>query len=265
MVKFTKKDRYDFSDLVKIMDILRGDQGCPWDREQDHRSIRKNLIEETYEVCDSIDKNDASGLCEELGDLMLQVVFHAKIADDSKEFALLDVTDGVCKKLILRHPHIFGDVVAETSEKVLENWDHIKRIEKDQKTYTETLTAIPSCLPGLMRAEKVQKKAAKANFDFTDAAQALRKLAEEMEELSAANSPEQCREEFGDLLFSAVNVGRLMGIDAEEAITGATDKFVSRFAALEQACLAQNKDIADMKMSELDILWEQIKIKEYKK
>ena len=261
MVKFNKKDRYDFDDLVKIMDILRCPEGCPWDREQDHASIRKNLIEETYEVCDCIDRSDLAGMCEELGDLMLQVVFHAKIADDGGEFTLTDVTDGICKKLILRHPHIFGDVKADTSDEVLKNWDQIKRVEKHQTTFTDTLEQIPACLPGLMRAEKVQRKAAKANFDFADVTEASAKLSEEIAELAAAKSPEEACEEFGDVLFSAVNVGRLMGLDSEEAITGATNKFIRRFATLERACMDAGKNISEIPMQELDTIWEQIKIK----
>ena len=263
MLQFTKKEKYDFADLVNIMDILRSEDGCPWDREQDHASIRKNLIEETYEVCDCIDRADLPGMCEELGDLMLQVVFHSKIASDLGEFELLDVTDGVCKKLILRHPHIFGDVRADTSEEVLKNWDQIKRVEKNQKTYTETLEQIPSCLPGLMRAEKVQRKAAKANFDFKSADEAAAKIGEELSELKAAEGSDRAAEEFGDLLFSVVNVGRLMGLDSEEAITSATNKFIRRFSALEGHLLAEGRNIADIPMQELDTIWEKIKIKEH--
>ena len=160
MLTLDYQGKYQYSDLLAIMDLLRSENGCPWDKEQNHESIRKNLIEETYEVCDCIDRHDRDGLIEELGDVLLQVVFHAKIASDEGQFDQSDVTDRICRKLILRHPHIFGDVKADTSAEVLKNWDEIKRKEKAQKTLTEAMEQVPACLPALMRAQKIQHKAA---------------------------------------------------------------------------------------------------------
>ena len=169
MIKdFEFKNNYEFDDLVKIMEILRSQNGCPWDKEQTHDSIRNNFLEEVYEVLDAIDRDDKTDLKEELGDVLLQVVFHTQIEKEQNGFDLSDVADGICKKLILRHPHIFGEVKADTSEKVLDNWDKIKMQEKGQKSYTDTLKSVPNAFPALMRATKVQKRAAKANFDWDD-------------------------------------------------------------------------------------------------
>lgn len=264
MVKCNKRSKYTYADLIEIMDVLRSENGCPWDKEQDHRSIRKNLIEEAYEVCDGIDRNDRDAMCEELGDLLLQVVFHAKIASDEGQFDHLDVTDGICRKLIFRHPHIFGDVKAGTSAEVLDNWEKLKVQEKQQKTYTETIEQVPACLPGLMRAQKVQHRAAKAKFDFASPEEAMAKVREETGELAECmgSDPSRAAEEFGDLLFACVNVGRLLGLDCEEALTAATDKFARRFAGMESAATQMGKHLADMQMPEMDKLWEFIKKKE---
>ena len=182
MINFKNKAEYGFEDLLRIMDILRGEGGCPWDREQTHESIRKNFIEEVYEACEAIDLKDNTLLCEELGDVLLQVVFHADMAEDEGAFDINDVCDGVCRKLILRHPHIFGDTKAGTSAEVLDNWEAIKRIEKGQKTYSDSIRQVAKSLPALMYAEKVQKKAKKAGFDWPDISGALDKIDEEKAE-----------------------------------------------------------------------------------
>lgn len=259
---FAKKGQYDFDDLVRIMDILRGENGCPWDREQSHTSIRKNLIEETYEVIEAIDSNDYNLLCEELGDLLLQVVFHSKIASDNGGFSINEVCDGICKKLILRHPHIFGDVTADTSEAVLTNWDIIKKKEKGHESNTDVLKAVSKALPSLVRSQKVQHKAAKAGFDWPEVDGALEKLKEETDEVAQAlknGSREEIDEEVGDLLFAAVNVSRKAGTDAEEALFKACDKFIDRFSKVENAVLEDGLEMDNLSLSELDSYWEKIK------
>ncbi len=257
--KLLGKSKYSFDDLVEIMKILRGEDGCPWDKEQTHTSIRKNIIEETYEVCEAIDNNDNESLQEELGDLLLQVVFHAKIAEDEKAFDINNVADNICKKLIRRHPHIFSDVVAGTSEKVLQNWDEIKKQEKNIKKLSESIAAVPRQLPALMRADKLQQRAAKIGFDWDDYKDPADKLEEEGKELFAAIDKKDNAEifkEYGDLLFSAVNLGRKLGLDSEEALTVASDKFSSRLLWMEEN--AETK-LADLPLSELDKLWERAK------
>ena len=263
MIKdFEFKDNYDVQDLTKIMEILRSENGCPWDKEQTHESIRNNFLEEAYEAVDAIDSGDLAALKEELGDVLLQVIFHTQMEKEKGNFDLSDVADGVCKKLILRHPHIFGDVQADTSEKVLENWDKIKMVEKDQTSYTDTLKSVPKAFPALMRAAKVQKRAGKANFDWDDVYEPLFKVGEELAELEEAvegGCPFRIQEEFGDLLFAAVNVSRFLKVDAEEALAGATDKFIARFESLENLAISRGIDMKTSTLEELDALWDEVK------
>ena len=185
-MEFQAKEKYSVSDLISIMALLRGEGGCPWDREQDHLTIRKNLIEEAYEVVEAIDAGDPEMLREELGDLLLQVVFHSRISEEEGDFSIEEVADGICRKLIHRHPHIFSDVVVKDSGEVLENWDAIKKQEKGQKTASDTLHSVPKVLPALMRSQKVQKRAAKTGFDYPDALSALADLESEIAELREA-------------------------------------------------------------------------------
>ncbi len=257
-----KREKYDVNDLREIVKILREPGGCPWDAEQTHKSIRKDLLEEAYEVADAIDSDSAVDLCEELGDLLLQVVFHARIAEQEERFSLDEVADGICKKLILRHPHVFGTVKADTADEVLNNWDLIKRDEKSQKTYTDTLLSVPKAFPALMRAAKVQKRAAKAGFDWDNAEDAFKKLPEELDEFSEAVSQgdrQAMTEEFGDLLFAAVNVSRFYKIDAEQALASATDKFIGRFTAVEQRVLDSGRQMDELSLEELDAIWNEVK------
>ncbi len=260
------KGKYQLDDLVDIMRILRAPGGCPWDREQTHRSIRKNLIEEAYEVCEGIDNDDDAILCEELGDLLLQVVFHARIAEEGGRFTMDDVADGICKKLIRRHPHIFADVKAETSDQVLETWDQVKKAEKAQKGESASASGIMKHIfrgmPALMRAQKVQGRAAKVGFDWDTAQEAAVKLTEERDELFAAVSQADKQasiEEAGDLLFAAVNVIRKCGVDAEEALSLATDKFIGRFTQVEKCVEADGKQMTDLPLEELDKYWDVVK------
>ncbi len=259
------KEKYLFDDLVTIVELLRGEGGCPWDIEQTHQSIRNDFIEETYEVIEAIDTEDPALLREELGDVMLQVVFHAQISREDKEFDIGDVSNDICAKLIHRHPHVFGSVVAETPEEVLKNWDAIKSVEKSRETVTDKLKAIPPMLPALMRATKVGKKA--KCFDFPTAEDVMDKISEELVEVSEAigeGNGEHISEEIGDLLLSITSLCRKLGVDAEKALFDATNKFISRFEAVENWVLKQNKAIEECSVGELDSIWDEIKKKSEK-
>ena len=258
MVDFQYKDSYDVKDLEEIVRILRAPGGCPWDAEQTHQSIRRNFLEEAYEAAEAIDEESPEHLKEELGDVLLQVVFHARMEQEEGRFDLDAVADGVCKKLIYRHPHVFGDVSVSGTGEVLSNWEELKRKEKGQATNTDALESVARSLPALWRAEKVQKKAQKAGFDGPDVSGALDKLSEELEELKvAAAQGTNVAEELGDLLFSAVNVSRFLKVDCEDALNQATDKFIDRFRKVEEQAGA--RPMTEMTLDELDQLWERAK------
>ena len=258
MVDFQYKDSYDVNDLVEIVRILRSPGGCPWDAEQTHESIRRDFLEETYEVAEAIDEGSTEHLKEELGDVLLQVALHTRIEEEQGNFNLNDVADGVCKKLIYRHPHVFGNVSVSGTGEVLTNWEALKRKEKHQATHTDALNSVARSLPALWRAEKVQKKAKKAGFDWPDVSGALDKLSEELTEFKAAVAENSnVEEELGDLLFSAVNAARFVKVDPETALQKATEKFIARFRRVE--ALAGDRPMEDMDLAELDKLWEQAK------
>ncbi len=260
MVDFEYKSSYDVNDLVGIVRILRAPGGCPWDAEQTHESIRRNFVEEAYEAVEAIDEKNAAHLREELGDVLLQVALHAQIEAETGSFDLDGVADGICKKLIFRHPHVFGDVTVSGSGEVLSNWEDLKREEKGQNTHTDALEAVARSLPALWRAEKVQKKAKKAGFDWPDIAGALDKLSEELSEFkTAVDEQSNVEEELGDLIFSAVNAARFAKVDPEEALTKATDKFISRFAKVEALAHSQGQQLENMTLAQLDKLWEEAK------
>ena len=260
MVDFQYKDSYGVKDLEEIVRLLRAPGGCPWDAEQTHQSIRRNFLEEAYEAVEAIDEGSPEHLKEELGDVLLQVVFHACMAAEEGLFTFDDVVDGVAKKMVFRHPHVFGTVRAEDSVQALDTWDAQKREEKAQRTATDTLEAVARSLPALIRAEKVQKKAKKAGFDWPDVSGALDKLSEELEELKTAVAEgTNVEEELGDLLFSAVNVSRFVKVDTEEALNGATDKFIGRFRKVEEEAARQGRALEGMSLAELDKLWEHAK------
>lgn len=249
MVKFETKETYTVEDLRRLVAVLRHPGGCPWDGEQTHESIRRNFIEEAYEVAEAIDEKNPDHLKEELGDVLLQVLFHASIEEDAGRFDLDDVADGICKKLIFRHPHVFGGA-AES------NWEDLKRQEKGQTTYTATLQSVAKSLPGLWRAEKLQTKAAKAGFEWPHVQGAMDKLAEELEELrTAVRDKSNVEEELGDLLFAAVKVGRFFQIDPEDALAGTCEKFIRRFAGVEAAAAAQGQDMKNLTVDQLMVLW----------
>ena len=255
---FEFKDRYDINDLLRIMEILRFENGYPWDREQDHKSIRKDFLEETYEVCEAIDLEDSELLREELGDVLLQVVFHARIEEEQGRFTFADSVNDICQKLIVRHPHVFGEVKVKDSEDVLRNWNDIKQKTKGQETYTETLRSVCGALPALMRAQKIGKRAERAGMDFPDAEAALKSLESEIEEVKAASAGNEA-EELGDMLFAAVNVVRKKGYDAEELLTRAADKFVDRFEKTENMVRCEGKDMRSLDIDTLDAYWQKAK------
>ena len=255
------EEKHDFSSLVRIMALLRSENGCPWDKEQTHESIRANMIEETYEVIEAINKKSPVMLQEELGDLLMQVVFHSRLSEEAGEFAFAEVCDGICKKLVERHPHVFGEIDVADTEEVLSNWDKIKRNSKNHETTTQAIDSVPRELPALMRSAKIQHKAAKAGFDWPDISGALDKIPEETAELKeaiASGNQEHIADELGDLLFAVVNVSRFVKVDAEEALTAATDKFRNRFAGVEALAVERGIDMKNSSIEELDLLWDEV-------
>ncbi len=262
MINFVQKDFYTVKDLEEIVAILRAPGGCPWDAEQTHESVRREFLEETYEVVEAIDEADPDHLKEELGDVLLQVVFHAQMEREAGRFDLEAVADGICKKLIYRHPHVFGQVEVSGTGQVLENWDQLKRKEKGQSTHTDALNSVARSLPSLWRAEKVQAKARKAGFDWDEVSGPLDKLSEELDELKTAVAENSnIEEELGDLLFAAVNLSRFVKVDCENALTAATDKFIRRFAKVEELAKERGRAMEHMTLAELDKLWDEAKHK----
>ena len=260
MINFVRKPRYDYNDLLEIIRLLRSQEGCPWDKVQTHESIRRGLLEEAYEAAEAIDAHDTDLLKEELGDVLMQVVFHADIEKDAGHFDMDDVCDGVVKKLLFRHPHVFGAAHEDSPESVLVSWDKLKRREKGQKTTADALDAVARSLPGLWRAEKLQKKAADAGFDWPDVQGALDKLDEETAELRQAVAENgDVSGELGDVLFAAVKVGRFCGVDPEEAITLTCEKFIRRFRAMERSALAQGREPDTLTLDEMTVLWNEAK------
>ena len=262
MENFTFKEKYDINDLLSIMEILRAPGGCPWDAEQSHESIKKDFIEETYEVIEAINKKDKVLLEEELGDVLLQVVFHAQIEKEQGSFDFGNVCDGICKKLVERHPHVFGEVKVSGTDDVLSNWDEIKRKSKGQKTQGSSMLKVPKELPALMRSQKIQSKAKKAGFDWDDmsgAFEALEKETAELKEAIASGVQTDITEEFGDMLFSCVNIARFIDVDSEEALNLSTEKFISRFLEVERLAQERNIDMKSSTIEELDKLWIQAK------
>ena len=257
------KDKYDFNDLLDIMAQLRAENGCPWDRKQTHESLRIYMIEETYEVLEALDTGDMDQFCNELGDLLLQIVFHAQIAREQVEFDMTDVTTEICRKLISRHTHIFGDAKADTPEQVVENWEAIKKKEKHLKTQTGVLKDVPSSLPSLMRSYKVQQKAAQVGFDWDDIEDVFSKVDEEIRELRdvyKSKNVERITDELGDAMFALVNLSRFLKVQPELALTGTINKFIRRFEYIEQQSTKAGKKLEDMSLAEMDELWNEAKV-----
>ncbi|HGG0418712.1 TPA: nucleoside triphosphate pyrophosphohydrolase [Clostridium sporogenes] len=257
-------NNYDFMDLLDIMDKLRGEDGCPWDKEQTHTSLKKYLIEESYEVIEAIDNKDVDMLIEELGDVLLQVVFHSQIGKEDGFFEIKDVIQSICDKMINRHPHVFSDLEINNSNEVLENWDKIKSMEQGNETYTGSIRHIAKTLPALMRADKVQKKAAKVGFDWENIEDAMKKIIEEYKEIEdvyKSKNKVKILEEIGDLLFSVVNVARFLDIDPENALNYSIDKFINRFQYIEDEAIAMGRSLDNMSLEEMDELWKEAKNK----
>lgn len=258
-------NKKDFQDLLDIIETLRNPGGCPWDREQTHESLKSALLEECYEVIDAIENEDEDALIEELGDVLLQVVFHASIGKEDGYFDIMDVIGGISNKMINRHPHVFGNEEANTSEQVLVNWDEIKKEEKGIKTLTEEMQNIAKSLPATTRAFKVQKKAKKVGFDWDDVNCAMDKVKEELNEIKEVYNCEDksiIEGEVGDLLFACINVARFLEVDGELALDKTIKKFIKRFSYIENEAIKNNKNLKDMTLEEMDKLWEEAKTSE---
>lgn len=262
-IGFEIKDEYNIEDLIRIVQVLRAPGGCPWDREQTHQSIKKNFIEETYEVIEAINKDDAEGLREELGDVLLQVLLHCQMESEKGVFDFNDVANDLCKKLVVRHPHVFGEKSAQNEAEALERWDEIKLKTKGMKKQGEAMIKVPREFPALMRAQKIQEKAAKAGFDWNDENGAIKKLFEEINELKTALSggnQNEISDEMGDVLFSCVNISRFAKSDAEESLSASTDKFLSRYLIVEELAEQRCVNMKQAPIEVLDELWDEAKI-----
>ena len=258
------KEKYTIDDLLEIVTLLRAPDGCPWDRVQTHESIKKSMIEETYEAIEALDNNDDKAFANELGDVLLQVVFHAVMAKERDAFDFDDILKEVCDKLITRHTHVFGDKRAADAEDALKTWEENKKKEKRQKSYSEMVMDIPKGLPALMSAEKVQKKAKKSGFDWDNTEDVFKKLREEIDELEEAykkEPKERVAEEFGDVLFSMVNLGRFLDVTPEIELMSATKKFTDRFCEMERLAKEKNQKLDELNLAQMDELWEKSKEK----
>ncbi len=253
MVNFDFKEKYSIEDLKRILEILRSENGCPWDKVQTHESIRTDLIEETYEVCEGIDRNSPEMLREELGDLLLQIVFHAQIERENGTFDFDDVCNDICQKLIYRHPHVFGEVTVSDSDEVLKNWDALKRKSKNQDNFTETLESVPKTFPALLRGEKVCKRAARAGLPIDDPAEYAEKIRAGLDSLkqSGYTITPQNQQTSGDLLLYFCNLNRILKVDGEKALTYSTNQFIINFSRLEKAAREQSENLDELSEEEL--------------
>lgn len=252
-----------FTRLMNIIELLRKE--CPWDKVQTHESLRVCMLEEAYEVADAIDNGDMKNLREELGDVLLQVIFHTSLAKETNNFVMEDVINEECEKMIRRHPHIFSSETAKDVDKVLEKWENVKSKEKGMTSQTERLASVPRALPALTRSYKVQARAAEVGFDWDDVSGAFAKVNEETSELLRAceySDKQAIAGELGDLLFSVVNVSRFLGVDPEYALTLTNDKFVRRFGYVEQVATERGSRLEEMTLAEMDELWDEAKLKE---
>ncbi|MEG0392764.1 MAG: nucleoside triphosphate pyrophosphohydrolase [Anaerovoracaceae bacterium] len=252
-----------FQRLIEIVDLLRKE--CPWDREQTHKSLRQCMIEEAYEAAEAIDNEDKANLREELGDVLLQVVFHGALAKEEGDFTLTEVINEECEKMIRRHPHVFLEEKAKSVDKVLEKWENIKVVENGAASCTSRLEKVPKALPALVRSYKVQKKAAQVGFDWQSETEVFEKMDEEAEELRDAyrNSDQSnITEELGDLLFTVVNLSRFLNVEPESALEASTAKFIRRFGAVEAKATAQGHSLEELSLKEMDEIWEEVKQEE---
>ncbi len=259
-VKMSAMGGNGFERLIEIMASLRGDKGCPWDKEQTHQSLKPFLIEETYEVLEAIDEDNPEKIKEELGDLLFQIIFHSRLAEEKGEFSIHDVIKRISEKMIARHPHVFGEERYETSEEVLRQWDERKR--EEGKIRESILEGIPKELPSLLRAQKVQARAAKVGFDWEKVEDVLKKLDEEIGEFrDALNRQDQkaIEDELGDIFFVLVNISRFVGVNPEDALRKTISKFISRFRYIEMKAAESGRNLSDMTLNEMDSLWEEAK------
>ena len=257
-----EKTEYNVYDLAEIVKILRSENGCPWDKVQTHQSIRNDFLEEVYEVLEAIDYDSEEMLREELGDVLLQIVFHAQIEEEFNHYKLDEIANDVCQKLIIRHPHVFGNIDADNVDTVLKNWDNIKKETKGQETYSDTLKSVPKVFPALMRAQKLGKRAARAGMDFKgndDCFESLKSEVYELEEALNNGDKNSAEEELGDLLFSCANMARKLGADAEQLLYNANEKFLKRFEAVENAVRQDGFDMQTLSIDSLDKYWSKIK------
>lgn len=257
-----KSNAYDLTSLVEVMETLRSPGGCPWDLEQTHASLKKYMVEEVYEVLEAIDLQDVDKLCDELGDLLLQIVFHARIAQERGDFTVRDVINTVTEKMLRRHPHVFGNTSADTADAVMVNWEKIKKTERAGQDRKSLLDGVPTGLPSLMRAYKLQGKAAKIGFDWDNMGDVWEKVKEEAEEFKEActhNNSNEMEQEMGDLLFAMVNLSRFAGIEPETALHRANRKFIRRFQMMEEIALVQGVRMENLTLCELDGLWNRAK------
>lgn len=254
----------DIYDLLGVMDDLRGEGGCPWDKEQTHESLKRYLIEECYEVLEAVDNEDYDMLAEELGDVLFQVVFHARLGRENEMFDMNDIINTIYNKMVSRHPHVFSTAATDTSEEVLVNWDKIKRKEQGLNSFTDELKHVAKSLPSLIRAEKIQKKAAKAGFDWETIEGALDKVLEEYNEIKnvyKCNDRKKIGEEIGDILFAAVNVARFLDIDPDFALNYTIEKFICRFQYIEDKAISRGMSFTELSLEEMDKLWNEAKSK----
>ncbi len=260
MIDFVCKDRYDLQDYIALVARLRAKDGCPWDQVQTHESLRRSMLEEAYECVEALEEGDLAHMREELGDVLLQVLFHADIEREAGNFDIDDIADAACKKLVYRHPHVFGDVSADTPDKVLDTWEAVKRKERAQSTTASAMDTVPKGLPALWRAEKIQNKAAKAGFDWPDVSGAMDKLREEVGELQQgidADDLENIAEELGDVIFSAINVARFYKLDPEMLMHKSCEKFIRRFRYMEEGAAKAGKQLEAMTLEEMDAIYQQ--------
>lgn len=254
--------KYSLNDFVEIIKTLRGENGCPWDKKQTHTSLKKGMLEEAYEVMDAIDNEDYENLCEELGDVLLQIIFHAEIAAENGKFDFSDVVDGISKKMVSRHTHIFGDEKIDSVEEVLKNWEEIKKKEKNFENYTDTLKSVSKNLPALIRAEKIQTKVSKLNFDYNSVEEVILNVEKNLEKIKVEIMKKNDKngniyEKYSDLLFDLVNLSRFLKINSEFALTNATEKFINRFGYVENCSL--HSGLKNLSQVDFLKLWEQSK------
>jgi tetrapyrrole methylase family protein/MazG family protein len=256
---------HNFNDLVALMARLRGPDGCPWDRKQTPASLKPFLVEECYEVIDALDEDDPAKVKEELGDLLFQIIFHARIAEERGHFTIHDVIAANVEKMIRRHPHVYGDTLLETDKEVLANWEELKKKEKGYEHRTSILEGVPRHLPSLLRAHSLQERAARVGFDWSRIDEALPKLDEEMAEFKESlkkEDPAGIEEELGDIFFMLVNISRFLGVNPEDALRKTISKFIRRFRHIEERAADAGRSLGDMTLDEMERFWQESKGKE---